>query len=57
MRTLGRLASIGLALAPITAVAESVISQTDDPAQDLASEQVDGVDGPDVVKRLCYNVA
>jgi hypothetical protein len=39
MRTTGRLASIGLAFALITGVAERVISQTVDPAQALAALQ------------------
>jgi hypothetical protein len=56
MRTSGRLASIGLAFALITGVAERVISQTVDPAQALAWKQVHGVDAPDVVKRLCNNI-
>jgi hypothetical protein len=37
MRTSGRLASIGLAFALITGVAERVISQTVNPAQALAA--------------------
>ena len=39
MRTSGRLASIGLAFALITRVAERVISQTVDPAQSLGALQ------------------
>ena len=55
MKTSGRLASIGLAFALIKDAAEGVISQTVDPAQALAWKQGDGVEAPDVVKRLCHN--